>query len=162
MSNIQPCVCAPDTGLVVKQASLQSWDSIPVTPFPCQLCQGAITRSGNQVLEERFRSLLSLAMLRTSLPNEEKVVRVIGHLGASVNFHFLYQSYCSLLGWFPCPGSPGLWLSVQNKGGEVSGCITKAYSVDWTFCFVRLMTQSESYCSSHTEIPFCYSYALHT
>lgn len=26
-------VCAPDTGLVVKQASFQSWDSIPVTTF---------------------------------------------------------------------------------------------------------------------------------
>lgn len=68
MSNIQPRVCAPDTGLVVEQASLQSWDSIPVTTFPCQLSQEAVTRGGNQVLEESFCSFFLLTMLHTSLP----------------------------------------------------------------------------------------------
>lgn len=68
MSNIQPRVCAPDTRLVVKQASLQNWNSIPVTAFPCQLSQGAVTRGGSQVLEESFCSLFPLTMLHTSLP----------------------------------------------------------------------------------------------
>lgn len=92
-------------------------------------------------------------------PKEESTIRLLSHLGASVNSPCLDRSSCGLLGWFSRSWWPRLWLSVQNKGRERSGYIAKAYSVDWTLRFARLMRHSESYCSSHTEIPFCYSCA---
>lgn len=95
VSNIQPHVCAPDTGLVVREASLQSCNSIPVTTFPCQLSQGAVTRGCDQVLKESFHSFLPLTVLWTSLPRRKAL---LDHLGASVNSPCLDRSSCGLLG----------------------------------------------------------------
>lgn len=123
MSNAQPRVCAPDTGLVAKRASLQSWNSIPDTTSPC-LTQGAVTRGGSWVPEHSLSSLLPLAVLVLSLTTRESLAK------CSVNSHFLSDSPAACT-----ERHRNKWLRSKSIF-----CCSDIF-------FARLMRQSESYCS---------------